>query len=350
MSKMNEKNTGVCLKIDEVPEEIRLQKVSDKPPPTKRDRTSSSRSDGDDSVLFRSDLTEIKESMTKTLQSIFNRKEIEEIVKESMKEMVKSLKDEILKDIKEDIKKEIKEEIKSGMVKEINETNSNELEKLKDSCENQMKEMKTEMKEKNFNLNEKYEGTNLDIHCLREKLNKQEAELRKIRGKIKECEKSSKEVQNLANYNHQYSQKNNIKVLHWRETRGENLRRDFCEILQQEADVSLDKRDVLAIHRIPHGDKSGKSGPRPVIIRLINSEAKIAVMRNRKSLKEHFTLLDHLTPQNNNLLRKLREHPKIESAWHFNTRIYAFDCEGNKHRFDVCDDIDFKLRNVKTAD
>ncbi|KAK3101469.1 hypothetical protein FSP39_003830 [Pinctada imbricata] len=338
MSADNYRSEKSFIDLKDIPEDVKSQKATDKPPPFKRDRVSSSgRSDTDEPVLLRSDLDEIKKALDTALKSMVSRQDIEEIVKKAMKESA------------EEIKKEIKAELKSEIEAEMKKSTENQISSLKTEYTNQMQEVKSDLQRRCANLDEKCAGSNLDVHALQEKFNKQESYLREIQQKLNECEKENKKIKEMANFNQQYSQKNNVKVIHWAEKRNENLRNEFCEIVQNKAGITVNPSDILAIHRVPHSDRA-RNGARPVIIKFISSDARIAVLRHRKVLKPSFTMIDHLTPLNLDLLQRLQRHPKIESSWYFNTRIYAYDSQGTKHKFDIGDDIDFKLRRVPTVD
>ena len=45
---------------------------------------------------------------------------------------------------------------------------------------------------------------------------------------------------------------------------------DFIETVRRDLNVHLEERDVVAIHRLP----SDKPGPKPMIVRLFNSDVK----------------------------------------------------------------------------
>ena len=100
----------------------------------------------------------------------------------------------------------------------------------------------------------------------------------------------------VANQTQQYSQKTNIKFLKWEENKKENLRDDLVKILKLTVDLDINPDDILAIHRTPGGDQRG---PRPVIAKFKNTETKVKVIRKRQDeqLKKHFSMYDHLTPQ-----------------------------------------------------
>ncbi|KAK3100442.1 hypothetical protein FSP39_020031 [Pinctada imbricata] len=76
----------------------------------------------------------------------------------------------------------------------------------------------------------------------------------------------------MANFNEQYSRKNNVKILNWKEpektprrtdnanekAKGENLLQELIKILKEKVKVSVEPQEILAIHRIP-----GKKRPPP---------------------------------------------------------------------------------------
>ena len=153
----------------------------------------------------------------------------------------------------------------------------------------------------------------------------------------------TKEALQLSNQNQQYSQKSNIKFLGWKENKNEDLRTDLCTILRQKAGVELDPRDVLAIHRLPNGRQSG---PRPVIAKFASTELKVTVIKKRSNeeLKKCFLMVDHITSKNAQLINTLKQHPQILSAWFYNGKVFALDKENVRHKFDILDSVDDKIR------
>ena len=89
------------------------------------------------------------------------------------------------------------------------------------------------------------------------------------------------------------------------------MRPELCKILKEKTDVVVDPSDILAIHRVP----SKVPGPKPVIVKFLNSEIKTAVIRKRKTLKSVFSMHDHITPLNAKLIGDLNENPRVHSAW-----------------------------------
>ena len=162
----------------------------------------------------------------------------------------------------------------------------------------------------------------------------------KLETQIRETNRLANTAVSMGNFNQQYSQKNNIKILNWPEHQGQNLKEEFCTLVNEKTGVALDQRDILAIHRIP---SSNKNHSRPVIVKFLTSEIRKAVITKREKMKTSFNMVDHITNMNAQLLKRLRAEEKahmIDSAWYFNGYIFAMDKSGNRHKVDVTDDID----------
>ena len=96
--------------------------------------------------------------------------------------------------------------------------------------------------------------------------------------------KLSHEANQRANYNEQYSRKNNVKIMNITEEGGETEQKlvtSVTDILKTRADVDLKPEDITAIHRIP----TKKGGIKPVLLKLRNNNAKSNIMRKRKEMK-----------------------------------------------------------------
>ena len=77
----------------------------------------------------------------------------------------------------------------------------------------------------------------------------------------------------MANYNEQYSRKNNIKILNIKEVHDEtetSLATDACKLFSETCAVDLNPREIQAIHRIPA--KPGTT--KPVLVKLLTITAR----------------------------------------------------------------------------
>ena len=129
----------------------------------------------------------------------------------------------------------------------------------------------------------------------------------------------------------------------WHEKRNENLRSEFCHIMKKKANLTVDPKDILAVHRIPGGTK----GVHPVIAKFISSESRNEVIKKRRAVKDTFMMYDHVTQMNANLIKDLKENEKVHSVWYFNGRVFALDNQGQRHTFDIFDNIKEKLKSSK---
>lgn len=201
-------------------------------------------------------------------------------------------------------------------------------------------------------INSKINGNLTD---LQDKIHSLEFENADLKSKIdhmetkldQHVEKTQKELENnkamakeaikKANYNEQYSRKNNIKILNVPEKKDETeevLTLSVQDILKKH-EVSLSKDQILAIHRIP-----GRNGTKPVLLKLKNNNAKIKIMRIRKVMKEDgHRLIDDVTQLNHGLLNRLSLHPDIKTSWFFNGSVYGSTSTGRRYKFDIYDNI-----------
>ena len=265
----------------------------------------------------------IQESLAEIRQSMVKKEDIKNIVTVILSEMKGEIKKEIISDVKESLTEEIIESVKTEVKSEF--------------------ESRVDQKVKTFvsKTKEIEDGVNMDIANLREKLQEQLKELRSLQNTLKNYRTLTESALTLANHNQQYSQKNNIKFLGWKEKPQENLREELCVVMKQAANVNINPADILAIHRIP----GAKGKIRPVIAKFKNAETKINVIRHRskEDVKQHFMMFDHLTQRNAQLLRDLNNNEKIQSAWYFNGKIFGLDQKGIRHQYDIMDTVSYPV-------
>lgn len=278
-----------------------------------------------------SDIENVKsvlESIQETLKNIVTKDDIRDIVKS----VVAEFKDEIKKEIQQELKSAIKEDI----LKEVKMEVSEELEKQKQQHNGEVSKVRQQ-------LADKVDGLVMDNETNMDNIGKVKNWLSRLDNQMKEINRLANTAISMGNFNQQYSQKNNVKILNWPEHQGQKLKEEFCKIVEEKTGVVLDQRDVLAIHRIP---SSNKRHPRPVIVKFLSNDIRKAVITKREKLKSTFTMVDHLTNMNAQLLKRLRAEERehvIDSAWYFNGYIFAMDKSGKRHKLDVSDDIDKKI-------
>ena len=262
----------------------------------------------------------IKDNLEEIKRDMITKSDIGTVVKDLMAELKTDLICEIKKTLKEDIKNEIQAEIKLEMEKVANKI-----------VDDKLRQFATK-------TDEKIDAINMDLTHVRQDIQQQKRELQRLSDELKATARNAQKAISMANFNQQYSQKCNIKITGWKEKAGEDLRKDFCEILREKVDVN--PNEILAIHRIP-----GKNGEtRPVIVRMVSTESKTKIIRHRKDLRPQLNMMDHITSLNAKLIHQLKEHRQVQSAWYYNSKVFAQDKNDRRHTFDIFDDLDKNLR------
>jgi hypothetical protein len=309
------------LSLKSASSEVKNQVVSTKPSQKHRRVSSTGEGENPETEDVRSALQSIQETL-KTIVS-----------KDDIRDIVKSVVEELKEEIKQELKTTIKEEIARDLRTEIGE----ELKSQKEQHNSEVAKIRKQ-------ISDKVDGLVMDNETNRDNIGKLKNWMSKVENQMKEINNLAKTAISMANFNHQYSQKNNIKILNWPECQGQKLKDELCSIVEEKAGVKIDQKDILAIHRIP---TSSKTHPRPVIVKFQSSDVRRAVITKRDKLRGTFTMVDHLTSMNAELLRKLRAEERehmIDSAWYYNGHIFAMDKRGKRHKLDVIDDIDKKMK------
>lgn len=236
-----------------------------------------------------------------------------------------------LSEINNELKRTIKvNDIKSiikGVVEELFQNHQETIEK-------KLYEEVTKLREENEKLRNENKRLARDIGDHDEVIND-------LYNKLEENVMMTKTAVSKANYNEQYSRKNNIKFHGFHENKGEDLLQVLNEVLL-EVGTEIEEKDLVAIHRIP----GQKDRPRPILIKLRNAETKARVMRKRssiKALRNKVKVTDDVTKDNSELISKLLKDERMNSAWYFNGSVYG-QCGNRRIKFDLFDDIDKKLR------
>lgn len=236
----------------------------------------------------------------------------------------------------------IRETLKSVVTKsDIEQVISSSVSKLILELETRLKnELEAKLKDQTKELNEKIEGLQFENCELKEKYNNLlksvESEKLKTNDKISETQKLAQDAMRKANYNEQYSRKNNIKIMGISGEKEpiQELENKVLNALEQQG-IRVDSSEILAIHRIP-----SKVSPKPVLIKLTNNEVKTRVMRHRKNMKAAgHRLVDDVTQLNTGLINRLNNHQDIDKAWYFNGSVFATNRSNQRFKFDLFDSV-----------
>ena len=206
------------------------------------------------------------------------------------------------------------------------------------------KEFNQKLFEKTSKQTEAIENLSRENQNLRELISEQRIIIKELETHVSDNEMIAKEALKMSNYNEQYSRKFNIKVMNYPEKPEENLRNEFItKIVKDKLNVTVVPSEIQAIHRIPGKD----DGPRPILVKVANSEVKYRIMKEKKNLPKEpegcLKLVDDVTRHNMGLISRLWKHDKVEGAWYYNCSVYAKTKAGKRMKFDIFDDLSKKL-------
>jgi hypothetical protein len=177
--------------------------------------------------------------------------------------------------------------------------------------------------------------------------NKTNQKIREIEENVNKNYDVSTEASRRANYNEQYSRKNNVKIMEIPEDKNEDdekLANTIKSVLQKHANITLNNEDIVDLHRLP----SKKGNIRPVLVKLKNNRVKATIMRKRKPMKEKgHKLVDDVTRLNQGLINRLMQHHNIESAWYFNGSVYGLSTYNERIKFDIYDNINNTIEEFR---
>ncbi|XP_013380206.1 unconventional myosin-Vb [Lingula anatina] len=292
-----------------------------------------------------------KSSMTDRMKTTADKKSTSQPAKRSHSEVSNTSTEEtslILIKLDE-IESEIKNTVKTNDLKDIvqemvTETVTKLLLNFKDEIGTNLEKLEDKHKLDIGELRERIDSLELENDALREQLAGKEKSLRKLTETVEQANYASNNAIKMANYNEQYSRKNNIKIYGVIEKEHENTRDVVCKVLKEQGEVQITADDITAVHRIP-----GRQGsPRPILMHVKNTEIKVRIMRSRSTLKRHdkgVRLADDITKLNAQLLQRLKENEQIEQSWFYNGSVYGkVKHTGQRMRFSIDDDIDKKVK------
>ena len=283
--------------------------------PTKRTHSEVSEASGDEVGLILSELAEIKDEIKSTVKS----SELDGFVKNLVNTLVGEMKTEM----------------------------KNELQTIKETHEKELSELRKVHEQEQTKSNTKIDALERQIVDLIDKNAKNESKIRITKKQYEDLEEIAYEASMKANYNEQYSRKNNIKIHGVKEVPKENTLEVTKKVLEETAKVTLKDDEIVAIHRIP-----GKKGyEKPILIKVKNSDIKARVMRQRpvvRKAEKGLRLADDVTKSNSDLIQRLNDTDGIYQAWYFNGSVYAKASEnGHRIKFDIYDDVEEKLKEAE---
>ena len=193
------------------------------------------------------------------------------------------------------------------------------------------------------------EGDVLDLQSNLEMKNK---EIKRLEGKITNCDNVIEKLENAVNSMEQYSRRACIRIFGIDEASGENTDAIVSDVVTKQLGVPLDvERDIDRSHRVgkmkdvpsssstaqaqpsemlpsESGEASTKHAkkprPRSIIVKLTSYRKRKEILDNRKKLKNSgVSIVEDLTSRNQKLLAVTRGTKGVQAAWSSDGRIIA---------------------------
>ena len=234
-----------------------------------------------------------------------------------------------LEDIVEEMKLIMKKDDMIDLIKETVKSTINEL------TENIEFTIALKVEEKTKDLEDRVRHLERENTSLSNQLAETNARMKDI----KDTDIRSNVALQEANYNEQYSRKNNIKIMGIQEKEAETEQEltETVSSLFDAKNIQVSPSKIVAIHRIP-----GRADqPKPILVKLANNNEKTKIMKNRKEFKEAGNrLVDDVTKMNVDLIKCISEHEAVDQAWYFNRSVYGKTKAGKRYKFDLFDKVE----------
>lgn len=193
----------------------------------------------------------------------------------------------------------------------------------------------SELKEKNRELNKKYENMDAALKAALERIG---------------------DVEKTANMNAHTLKNSNLVIDGLKENKGEDCRQ-LCFDIFKEIENKCQLEDILTAYRIGEASKDGKF-ERPIVVKMADSVIKACLMENKGKLMHHDTygkiyLNDDLPPEIKKQRKTLREISKFAySIGYKNCKASGskLTIEGKTYRYDTLHLLpqELQLCNIKT--
>lgn len=173
--------------------------------------------------------------------------------------------------------------------------------------------------------------------CLYNKFEKEFSELRQeittVKQEFKEFKKQAseneKKYKQKLNMLDQQTRKKNIVVFGFKESEGENLKNEIIEFFNNSSlKTELTTQTINRCHRL--GNQIDYNQPRPIIVKFMNYESKINIIRMKKKLKgTGITIKEDLTLENLRIYNQAAQKYGYKNTWTKNGTVFARTKEGH---------------------
>ncbi|KAL1446597.1 hypothetical protein WDU94_013890 [Cyamophila willieti] len=184
---------------------------------------------------------------------------------------------------------------------------------------------------------------------MRHKLEEHENEIITLKVKLEEKEEENKMFAEEVNELQQRSRHINVVIRGINEQRRENVW-EIVESVGNRIGIQDPGKDIQICHRVP----TRASGPRPIVVRLVNSKTRdkwVKAYKEKQLWKQKLFVTEHLTPYYQNIFyhtRKLAKEKDFKYAWTKDCTIYLKKNETSQlHVIKRMSDLDL-IRNQRS--
>ena len=163
------------------------------------------------------------------------------------------------------------------------------------------------------------------------------AEIAVLEGKVKTLEDTIEKVAAKANDNEQFSRRQNVRVTGFVEEDEENCAEKFVNLCREKIGLDVNDDIVDRAHRV---GKKEEGTNRVIIVRLKTHKDKLAILRNRKNLRDSgFYINEDLTKINQKYTARVT-CTNVDTSWTVDGKIFV-KRKSDGRRFQVANQFDF---------
>lgn len=149
----------------------------------------------------------------------------------------------------------------------------------------------------------------------------------------------------------QYSRRSCVRISGIKESQSENVNGVVGQLIDR-LNLDVKPEDIDRMHRVGRPDRvrnnGAPMGPRDIIVKLCNSNARLQLLKGRKPLRdnnEKIFISEDLTSTRMTLAYKCREHVRdknseVSKTWTFNGNVLVKDRAGNISKIVKEEDLD----------
>ena len=212
---------------------------------------------------------------------------------------------------------------KEETVSELKSFFKAELLTLEEKLSTRMRELEENMESRIMELEEKNDELTKTVEQI-------ESENSEVNHELKMMRDQMLKIKSHAVSNEQYSRKNNVKIFGLADAAGdaeEKCAEVVLNLLNSKLDVKLRPEQIAVAHRV-----RSRAKPAPMIVRFSDHATKMAVMRQRKTMKgSGKSIGEDLCRDLMEVYNRVKNDPRVSGVWAWNGQVFVKDLAGTVH-------------------